>query len=234
MPLLSPVVSGLWRVDLGIVNAYLVAGEGEMVLVDVGPPGSEDKITEALGLLDLPPEAVGTVIVTHHHSDHAGALAAVLDATGADAWMSAADAAEVRVGNAFRPYRPASGVLNWVLERALIRPSPDRYPPAHVAHHVTEADVLAADLRVIAAPGHTAGQIALLWPEHGGLLIAADACTNLPTLGLSIIYEDLDVGRDTLRRLSTLDFNTAVFGHGDPIVGGASARFTSRFADAPS
>ena len=106
VPLLSPVVSGLWRVDLGIVNAYLVAGEGEMVLVDVGPPGSEDKITAALGLLDLPPEAVGTVIVTHHHSDHAGALAAVLDATGADAWMSAADAAEVRVGNGFRPYRP--------------------------------------------------------------------------------------------------------------------------------
>ena len=232
MPLLSPVVSGLWRVDLGIVNAYLIAGEAEMVLVDVGPPGSETKIIDALGLLDLPPEAVGTVIVTHHHPDHAGALAAVLDMTGADAWMHPADAAEVRVGNGFRPYRPASGVLNWVLERTVIRTTPDHYEPAPVAHEVTEADVLAADLRVIHAPGHTAGQIALLWPEHGGVLIAADACTNLPTLGLSVVYEDLDLGRETLRNLAALDFDTAVFGHGGPIVGDASPRFKSRFSDA--
>ena len=232
MPLLSPVVSGLWRVDLGIVNAYLVAGRDHMVLVDVGPPGSEAKVVEALARLDLPPQAVGTVIVTHHHSDHAGALAAVLDATGAEAWVSAEDAAEVRAGNAFRPYRPASGALNWALERALIRPSPARYAPAPVAHEVADGDVLPGDLRAVAAPGHTAGQIALLWPEHGGVLIAADACTNLPTLGLSIIYEDLDRGRETLRQLAGLDFDTAVFGHGGPIVGDAAARFRSRFADA--
>ncbi len=232
MPLLSPVVSGLWRVDLGIVNAYLVAAEDQMVLVDVGPPGSEAKIVQALDQLRLPPQAVGTVIVTHHHADHAGALAAVLDATEAQAWMTAEDAAEVEAGNAFRPYRPASGLLNWALERAVIRPSPDRYEPATIAHHVADGDRLAADLRVIAAPGHTAGQIALLWPEHGGVLIAADACTNSPTLGLSIIYEDLDVGRETLRQLAGLDFDTAVFGHGGPIVGGAAACFRSRFSDA--
>ena len=229
MPLLSPVVSGLWRIDLGIVNAYLVAGEDQMVLVDVGPPGSEAKIVEALAELRLPPQAVGTVVVTHHHSDHAGALAAVLEATEAEAWMTAEDAAEVRAGNAFRPYRPASGLLNWALERALIRPSPERYDPAPVAHEVSGGDRLAADLRVVAAPGHTAGQIALMWPEHGGVLIAADACTNLPTLGLSIIYEDLDIGRDTLRQLAALDFETVVFGHGAPIVGGAAERFRSRF-----
>ena len=232
MPLLSPVVSGLWRVDLGIVNAYLVAAEDQMVLVDVGPPGSEAKVVEALAQLRLPPQAVGTVVVTHHHSDHAGALAAVLEATEAEAWMTAEDAAEVRAGNAFRPYRPASGVLNWALERALIRPSPERYDPAPVAHEVRDGDRLPGDLRVVAAPGHTAGQIALLWPEHGGVLVAADACTNLPTLGLSIIYEDLDRGRDTLRELAALDFDAAVFGHGNPIVGDAAARFRARFCDA--
>ena len=170
------------------------------------------------------------MVVTHHHADHAGALAPVLDATGADAWMHGLDAAETRVGNAFRPYRPASGIVNWGLERAFIRPTPARYPPAPVAHEVADGDLLAADLRVVAAPGHTAGQIALVWPEHGGVLIAADACSNLPTLGYSIIYEDLDLGRDTLRQLAALEFDAAVFGHGGPILSGAAARFRSRFA----
>ena len=229
-PLLSPVVSGLWRIDLGVVNAYLVAGDGEMVLVDTGPPGSEAKVLRALEQLDLPPHAVRTVVVTHHHPDHAGALAAVLRETGAEAWMHAVDAAEVRAGNGFRPYRPASGVLNWALERVFIRPTPPRFEPAAVAHEVADGDVVPGDLRVVWAPGHSAGQVALLWPEHGGVLIAADACTNLPTLAPSVIYEDLDRGRETLRQLAALEFDAAVFGHGGPIVGAADERFRAAFA----
>ena len=229
-PLVSPVVAGLWRVDLGAVNATLVAGDGEMVLVDTGPPGSEAKVLKALEALGLPPHAVRTVVVTHHHPDHAGALAAVLRATGAQAWMHPLDAAEVREGNGFRPYRPASGVLNWALERVLIRPTPPRFEPAPVAHEVADGDVLPGDLRVVWAPGHSAGQVALVWPDHGGVLIAADACANLPVLAPSVVYEDLDLGRQTLRRLAALEFDTAVFGHGRPIVGGASARFRRAFA----
>lgn len=232
MPLLSPVVSGLWRVDLGMVNAYLVAGDGEMVLVDAGPPGAEARILEALDRLGLPPHAIQTVVVTHHHADHAGGLAAVLAATGAQAWMLPADAAEVRVGNAFRPYRPASGFLNWALERIVIRPSPERFDPAPVAHEVADGDRLAAGLRVVATPGHTAGHLALLWPEHGGVLLAGDAGSNLPVLGYSVVYEDLDRGRETLRHLGDLAFDAAVFGHGAPLVGDAAARFRSRFRDA--
>ena len=230
-PLLSPVVAGLWRVDLGVVNAYLVAGDGEMVLVDTGPPGSETKVVRALDELGLPPHAVRNVVVTHHHPDHAGALAAVLRETGAQAWMHAADAAEVRLGNGFRPYRPASGVLSWALERVVVRPTPPRFEPAPVAREVTDGDVLPGALRAVWAPGHSAGQVALVWPEHGGVLVAADACTNLPVLAPSVIYEDLDVGRETLRQLAALDVDTAVFGHGRPIVGGAAARLRAAFVD---
>jgi glyoxylase-like metal-dependent hydrolase (beta-lactamase superfamily II) len=32
-------------------------------------------------------------------------------------------------------------------------------------------------LQVVHAPGHTAGQPAFLWPEHGGVTIAEDACS---------------------------------------------------------
>ena len=230
MSALAPVVPGLHRVDLGVVNAYLLeAGEG-LVLIDTGSPGSEDDLLDAVDALGYAPTDVQAVVATHHHPDHAGSLAAVLARTGAEAWMHPLDAAEVRIGNGFRPYRPASGILNWVLEKVVIRPGPTRFEPAPVAHELHGGDEAPGELRVIHTPGHTAGQIALLWPAHGGVLIAADACSNLPVLTLSVIYEDLDLGRETLRELAALDFETAVFGHGKPIVGGASTQFRRTFA----
>lgn len=229
MSALSPVVPGLWRIDLGIVNAYLLESDDGPVLIDTGSPGAEAAVLAALSERGHAPEAVRSIVVTHHHPDHAGSLAALLDATGAEAWMHPLDAAEVRVGNGFRPYRPASGILNWALERVFIRPGPTTFPPAPVHHEAADGDVLPGGLRAVHAPGHSAGQIALLWPAHGDVLVAADACSNLPVLTLSVIYENLDVGRETLRRLGDLPFDTAVFGHGKPIVGGAAERFRDAF-----
>lgn len=230
MASLSPVVPGLYRLELGVVNAYLLEADGGLVLIDTGYPGSEDDILRAVDELGHTPDAVRAVVVTHHHTDHAGALAAVLDATGAAAWMHPLDAAAVREGVGMRAYRPASGVLNWVLERAVIRRTPPRFGPAPVAHEVRDGDEAPGGLRVLHTPGHSAGHIALLW-EAGGVLVAGDACTNLPTLTLSIVYEDLDEGRRSLRRLADQSFDVAVFGHGGPIVGAAADRFRRAFGD---
>jgi hypothetical protein len=57
------------------------------------------------------------------------------------------------------------------------------------------------------------------------VLIAADACSNLPRLGLSLGYEDLEEGRRSLLKLSALDFQVACFGHGKPILKDAGLKF---------
>ena len=76
------------------------------------------------------------------------------------------------------------------------------------------------------APGHAAGQVALFWPRHGGVLVAADALGNRGgRLGWSVGYEDLAQGVASIERLAGFTFDAAVFGHGDPIVGGADERF---------
>lgn len=226
MPALSPVVPGLYRLDLGIVNAYLLDAGGGPVLIDTGPPGSEAAVLAAVEALGHAPADVRAVVVTHHHADHAGALAAVLAATGAEAWMHPLDAEEVRVGNGARP---ASGLLTWALSRVPLRTAAAPFAPAPVAHEVADGGALPGGLVAVHAPGHTAGHIALLWPEHGGVLVAADACTTLPVLTLSAVYEDLDVGRETLRRLGAFDVEVAVFGHGEPLLSGASRRFREAF-----
>src|SRR5436309_3233459 len=83
---------------------------------------------------------------------------------------------------------------------------------------------LAGGVRAIHVPGHCAGQLAFLWPEHGGVLIAADAAANVFGLAPSPLYEDLAEGMRSLSRLSAFDFEVACFGHGRPITTGAGGR----------
>jgi len=226
---LHPVVPGLWRVELGVVNAYLLEDGDGLILIDTGYPSSETRLLDAVAELDRQPSDVRAVIVTHLHPDHAGSLAAVLDMTGAEAWMHPTDAAEVRVGNGFRPYTTSSGILNWVLERTLIQPGAKGFDPAPVAHEVEDGDAAPGGLRVVHAPGHSAGHIALVWPEHGGVLVAADACSNLPVLAPSVVYESIETGRRTLRRLAAMEVDVAVFGHGKPIMSGAAEKMRAAF-----
>jgi glyoxylase-like metal-dependent hydrolase (beta-lactamase superfamily II) len=74
---------------------------------------------------------------------------------------------------------------------------------------------------VLGAPGRSAGQVVLRWNRHGGVLIAADAATNLDGLAPAGHCEDPAAAVRTFGRLHRLAVDTAVFGHGDPLVGGA-------------
>jgi len=57
------------------------------------------------------------------------------------------------------------------------------------------------------------------------LAVAADACSNIPRLGLSLGYEDLEEGSRSLRKLCVLDFQVACFGHGKAILKDAVLKF---------
>lgn len=84
------------RVDLGFVSAYVLVRGREAAVVDTGVEGSAAAIEEALRATSLDWSAVGHVILTHHHFDHAGSIAAVLDAaTTATAYAGAADIASI-------------------------------------------------------------------------------------------------------------------------------------------
>lgn len=230
------VVPGLYRVSLGVVNAYLLV-DGAVTIIDTGTPGSEDKILRAVRTLGKEPSDVDAIVVTHLHADHAGSLAALKAATGAAAWMHPADAALVRDGTAARRMYPAPGLANRLISTAMRFLAPASVSPAEVEHHAEDGDELpfAGGLRVVHVPGHCAGQIALVWPRHGGVLIAADAAANtaLPgrrrKLSYPPIFEDFEVGKQSLRRLAQLEVAVAVFGHGEPILTGAGAQLREQF-----
>lgn len=231
---LVPVVEGVYQIALGIVNAYLIDHDG-LTLIDTGTPGSAPAILEAIAELGRKPTELRHILVTHLHGDHTGGLAALKAATGAEVWMHAADAALVRQGVCARPMRPAPGLVPWLMYTLLMRASSPSVEPAETEHPLEGAAELpvAGGIRAIPAPGHSLGQLAFLWPQHGGVLFAADAAATMGgRLGPGIVYEDLDEGGRTLLRLAALDFAVACFGHGKPIVGNAAAEFRRRWPGA--
>ena len=133
--------------------------------------------------------------------------------------MHRADAPIAISGKGFRPMKAAPGLLRGLMFRLFVRPvlAVEGAPVEHFLNDGEELPV-AGGLKAIHVPGHCAGQMAFLWRQHGGVLIAADACSNRPRLGLSLGYEDLEEGKRSLRKLSALDFQVACFGHGKPIL----------------
>lgn len=227
----TEVAPGLWRVRLGFVSAYLVdVGDG-LVLIDTGTAGSGRRIVEAVQSIGREPGEIRQILVTHCHGDHAGGLAEMKRLTGAPAAMHPLDAAMVREGHSMRPLRTAPGLLNAIVGGLLVNFAPRTIERAEVEQEIQDGETVLG-LRAIHAPGHCAGQLVFLRPEHGGALIAADAAANVRRLALSPVYEDVAEGRRTLSKLSALPFQVACFGHGRPILSGASERFAREWPPA--
>ena len=87
-----------------------------------------------------------------------------------------------------------------------------------------------AGIEVIHVPGHCAGQVALLW-RPGRMVFAGDVCMNIMGLGDPVGFENLEEGHASQRKLASLSFDAAGFGHGGPIARDASTRFRNKWAE---
>ena len=61
------------------------------------------------------------------------------------------------------------------------------------------------------------------------MLFVADVCVNIMGLGDPVGFESLEDGRASQRKLASLSFDAAGFGHGRPIAHDASTRFRKKW-----
>jgi len=148
--------------------------------------------------------------------------------------MHPLDISMAESGGPFRPMRPAPGLLGQVLCRLFFHPE-ERMEPVAIDQPLTPGEILpiAGGIEVIHTPGHCAGQVALLW-RPGRMLFAGDVCTNIMGLGDPVGFENLEEGRASQRKLASLSFDAAGFGHGKPIARNASARFRNKWGEQSS
>ena len=73
------VDAGVWQIDLGfqgrrgVVAAYLLAGDGELALIETGPSSTLPALLDGIRAAGFSPERLTHLLVTHIHLDHAGA-----------------------------------------------------------------------------------------------------------------------------------------------------------------
>jgi glyoxylase-like metal-dependent hydrolase (beta-lactamase superfamily II) len=225
--LVHEVVPGAYRINLGVVNVYLVDADDGLTLIDTGMAQTRPLLLWALASLGRRVEEIRRILVTHAHPDHTGALAYLKRRSGARVFMHGADADLVARGLALRPgIRPPPHPVYGVVVPLAMWAVPRHVEPAETDQRVRDGEVLpvAGGMRVIGFPGHSAGQVGYLWQAHGGVLFAGDPAANqLGRLDVAIVYEDYPQGLRDLEKLASLEYDTVCFGHGPPIRGGASA-----------
>lgn len=230
------VLEGVYVVAMGTANGYLIEGEDGLTLIDAGFPKKEAAVFDAIRRLGRSTGELRRLILTHGHPDHIGSAAAIVRETGARTYMHPIDKPLAESGGPFRPMTPAPGLLRQILCRVMFDPR-ERLEPIAIDQPMTDGETLpiAGGIDVVHAPGHCAGQVALLW-RAGRMLFAADVFMNVAGLGDPLGFEDIEAGRASQRKLSGLSFDAVGFGHGRPITRNpaASLRKWTGVADGPS
>jgi glyoxylase-like metal-dependent hydrolase (beta-lactamase superfamily II) len=221
------ILPGVWQVGMGYVNAFLVAREDGVTLVDSGLPGKRRAILKALRQAGRKREELRRIAVTHHHADHMGSLAALVEATDATTYVHPLDAPIVR-GERPQPGPSASSIAGKVLGPVLMRLPANRPDAARVDHEVEDGEDLPGGLQAIHTPGHTPGHTSYLLQSDGGVLFVGDAAANvMGRFGkpIGMFTADMEQAKESIRKIAALEFEAACFGHGRVLRGKAHAAF---------
>lgn len=199
----------VYRLDLGMVNAYLV-DDGETTLIDAGTPNAVDDLRGELDEAGYDERDVDRVLITHFDLDHVGTLAH-LDVDG-PIYAMEPDASFID-GSRKPPLSNHKGVLQRLIDFWLTRPSKP------VQRLDDGASVGGFDAYHM--PGHTPGHTVYLHDEArvaflGDLVAEEDGA--LSTAPWILTYSTSE-NEASIRALAGrgLPFEIAAMGHGKPI-----------------
>jgi len=229
------LLSGFLGAGVWGANVYLLVDDG-LTLVDTGFFGRADRILEQIEELGYSPSDINRIIITHHHADHVGSLAALKKVTQAEIIAHPADAPYID-GSLPQPgpsrpqwlsnFLPRFGWL-WTTE------------PVAVDTLVNDGDELPilGGIKILHTPGHTPGSICL-YLQSKRLLIAGDLLAHrfglkLPSRAFTV---DIDQEMQSIKRIAALEVDIICFGHGSPIIHQAHqaiADFADRFTPSPT
>lgn len=223
------VASRVYEVSLprrGIpVNAFLIAGDS-LVLVDTGVPGRWPHLVNAIREIGRDPAEIRHVGITHHHIDHVGSLASVVEQTGAEVFAHPSEARLLN-GTLAPPTKVGRSLSSRIRISLSERIGWRQAAPAEVDHEVADgAEMVGTGLRVIHTPGHTAGHLAFLHSASGVLFVGDAAANVFGRLSRPVGNHDEDNSAmvASVAKLAQIEFDTACFGHGRSIPSGARRR----------
>lgn len=151
------IFGNTWYVGTNGLSAILITSPEGHVLIDGGLPASAPAIAANIRTLQFRVEDVRLIVNSHAHYDHAGGIAELQRASGADVAASPASARWIRSGKSW-PDDPQFGIAF-------------SYPPSPVARTIADGDTLRVGSLAIVAHftgGHTPGGTTWSWRSCEG------------------------------------------------------------------
>lgn len=188
-------------------NAYLILEE-EPILVDTCMPGDEKFVLSYLSKLGLKPDDISTIVLTHFHIDHTGGLSEILNHTNA------------KTPNVLVHQEDADFVTGKKEFPFLVRVAakPFGFKPVK-AQKIADGDKI-GNFTVMHTPGHTPGSISIHNPDEK--IIFVGDCLRSPNSEIKgpsrLFTMDMRQAKKSLNKISQLDFDVMLAGHGDPII----------------
>lgn len=222
------------RLGPTLVNWYAVVDGGKVTLIDSGLSGDASEIFTDLAQLNIRPEQIEAVVLTHGHADHGGGAEHVRSATGAHVHVHSADAAMARGRPPWRYVaktpliarhlsREMLGAMRYFVGHGILRPEAIK-----VVDEYDDGVVLPVPgaPRVVHVPGHTSGSSALLL-EARGVVFTGDALVTHdcysgrrgPRLLSRVSNEDSAQALASLDALEKLKARVVLPGHGEAFNG---------------
>ena len=197
-------------------NFYLCVDEDGLTLIDAGMPKEQKLVFDLLGRLGHDPSEIVRILVTHADIDHAGSLAAIQAATGAQIYAGDMTARYLKAGKS-PEHLPR--LLQWLSNTFISYQAVTE----DGVENITDGDKLPVlgGLEVLATPGHTQDHFSFYSPSTG-VLFSGDAIdTRKGRLNRSrkLITVDEEKANRSAIRLIELTPATFACGHGDPLSG---------------
>ena len=197
-------------------NMYLCVGEDGLTLIDSGMPGEQKLVFSFLDQLGYKPSQIERILVTHADIDHAGSVAAIQAASGAQVLAGEMTAHYMRMG---KSSEHLPGFVQWLSNTFF------NYPPVagNDVECFTDGDELPllGDLEVLATPGHTSDHFSFYSPSTGVLFTgdAIDTRNGRLNRTRKILTADENLANQSAIKLIELAPATFACGHGDPLTG---------------
>ncbi len=223
MKLGSPitVAPNIFQIRALGARVTVIVSEGGFLLIDAGSRRSLPFIKGGLEALGLSLDDLAMIVVTHHHPDHAGGLAELVESKPVPV---AAHHLDARIISGVEPKPdPHRNRLMAAVVAPVVKTLEGDIVPVNI--ELEDGDVIPFDVeaKVIHVPGHTPGSICLFLPDHKTIVVG-DAMQYKFGRKLSpparSVTQDPEMALRSLQRLLDLDFQTICFGHFPPILTG--------------
>lgn len=222
--------------DVGAVNLYLILDE-PITLIDAGPYSveAEEGFLKGLSELNLAPEAIKRIVITHAHPDHVGMAGRLQELTGATVLMSTNDVTKLSKPTSDGIERhlilDQAGMPEEIIQKmtAASAESGKRYNTKLNFDKVESLEdgqkliFNSLELEVLYTPGHSIGHLSL-YHEPSGILFAGDnlleGISPNPVLELNLEgnkrYKGMPNYLASLDLMSKLKINQVYPAHGKP------------------